>query len=252
MFELAYIILATIIVSLISFVGIITLTLKGQILNTILFVLIGLSAGTLMGGAFLHLLPEAVESSEEFNVSLLDMFLFVLVGFILFFVIEKVLHWRHCHKGECEVHTFTYMNLIGDSIHNFIDGLIMAASFVASIPLGITTTIAISTHEIPQEIGDFGVLIYGGFSKKKALVLNFLVALTAVLGGLVGYFISSRIGNVVLYILPFAAGGFVYIAATDLIPEMKKEVDIKKSMMTLIVFICGILIMWLTKIMFHE
>ena len=252
MFELAYIILATIIVSLISFVGIITLTLKGQILNTILFVLIGLSAGTLMGGAFLHLLPEAVESSEKFGVSLLDMFLFVLVGFILFFVIEKVLHWRHCHKGECEVHTFTYMNLIGDSIHNFIDGLIMAASFVASIPLGLTTTIAISTHEIPQEIGDFGVLIYGGFSKKKAIVLNFLVALTAVLGGLVGYLISSRIGNVVSYILPFAAGGFVYIAATDLIPEMKKEVDIKKSMMTLVVFICGILIMWVTKVMFHE
>jgi len=251
-FELAYIILATIVVSLISFVGIITLTLKGQVLNTILFVLIGLSAGTLMGGAFLHLLPEAVESSEKFGVSLLDMFLFVLVGFILFFVIEKVLHWRHCHKGECEVHTFTYMNLIGDSIHNFIDGLIMAASFVASIPLGLTTTIAISTHEIPQEIGDFGVLIYGGFSKKKAIVLNFLVALTSVLGGLVGYLISSRIANVVLYILPFAAGGFVYIAATDLIPEMKKEVDIKKSMMTLIVFICGILIMWLTKIMFHE
>jgi zinc and cadmium transporter len=176
-FELAYIILATIVVSLISFVGIITLTLKGQILNTILFVLIGLSAGTLMGGAFLHLLPEAVESSKEFNVPLLDMFLFVLVGFILFFVIEKVLHWRHCHKGECEVHTFTYMNLIGDSIHNFIDGLIMAASFVASIPLGITTTIAISTHEIPQEIGDFGVLIYGGFKKYRALVLNFFTAL---------------------------------------------------------------------------
>jgi zinc and cadmium transporter len=248
-FELAYIILATIIVSLISFVGVITLTLKGQILNTILFVLIGLSAGTLMGGAFLHLLPEAVESSEKFGVSLIDMFLFVLVGFILFFVIEKVLHWRHCHKGECEVHTFTYMNLIGDSIHNFIDGLIMAASFVASIPLGITTTIAISTHEIPQEIGDFGVLIYGGFSKKKAIVLNFLVALTAVLGGFIGYLISSRIENVVSYILPFAAGGFIYIAATDLIPEMKKEVNIKKSMITLVVFICGIFIMWLTKIM---
>lgn len=144
------------------------------------------------------------------------------------------------------------MNLIGDSIHNFIDGLIMAASFVASIPLGLTTTIAISTHEIPQEIGDFGVLIYGGFSKKKAIVLNFLVALTAILGGLVGYLISSRIGNVVSYILPFAAGGFVYIAATDLIPEMKKEVNIKKSMMTLVVFICGILIMWVTKVMFHE
>jgi len=250
MFELVFIILATIIVSLISFVGIITLTLKGKILNTILFVLIGLSAGTLMGGAFLHLLPEAVESSEEFNVPLLDVFLFVLVGFILFFVIEKVLHWRHCHKGECDVHTFHYMNLVGDSIHNFIDGLIMAASFVVSIPLGITTTIAIATHEIPQEIGDFGVLLYGGFSKKRAIMLNFVVALTAVLGGIVGYFVSNLIENIVVFILPFAAGGFIYIAATDLVPEIRKELDMKKYMATLFVFICGILIMWVTKVIF--
>jgi zinc and cadmium transporter len=247
MFELPYIILATIVVSLLSFVGIITLTLREGMLNKILPVLIGLSAGTLMGGAFLHLLPEATESSKGLNV-----FIFVLVGFIIFFIIEKVLHWRHCHKGECEVHTFTYMNLIGDSIHNFIDGLIMAASFVASIPLGITTTIAISTHEIPQEIGDFGVLIYGGFSKKKALLLNFIIALTAVLGGLVGYFISNLIDNVVLFILPFAAGGFIYIAATDLVPEIKKELNMKKYMATLIVFILGILIMLITKYVFAE
>jgi len=247
MFELPYIILATIVVSLLSFVGIITLTLKEGMLNKILPVLIGLSAGTLMGGAFLHLLPEATESSKGLNV-----FIFVLVGFIIFFIIEKVLHWRHCHKGECEVHTFTYMNLIGDSIHNFIDGLIMAASFVTSIPLGITTTIAISTHEIPQEIGDFGVLIYGGFSKKKALLLNFIIALTAVLGGLVGYFISNLIDNVVLFILPFAAGGFIYIAATDLVPEIKKELNMKKYMATLIVFILGILIMLVTKYVFAE
>lgn len=252
MFELAYIILATIIVSLISFVGVITLTLKSSLLNKILLVLIGLSAGALMGGAFLHLLPETIESSEKFDVPMLDLFLFVLVGFVLFFIIEKVLHWRHCHKGECDVHTFRYMNLIGDSIHNFIDGLIMAASFVVSIPLGITTTIAISAHEIPQEIGDFGVLIYGGFSKKKALTLNFFVALTAVLGGIIGYFISSRIESTVLYILPFAAGGFIYIAATDLVPEIRKELDMKKYMATLAVFIFGIVIMWLTKIMFHE
>jgi len=246
-FELAYIILATIIVSLISFVGVVTLALKDKILNKILLILIGLSAGALMGGAFLHLLPEAVEKSTG-----LDVYLFVLIGFILFFLIEKVLHWRHCHKGECDVHTFHYMNLVGDSIHNFIDGLIMAASFVVSAPLGITTTIAIATHEIPQEIGDFGVLIYGGFSKKKALTLNFLVALTAVIGGVVGYFISSRVENTVLYILPFAAGGFIYIAATDLVPEIRKELDIKKYMATLFVFICGILIMWLTKIFFPE
>jgi zinc and cadmium transporter len=244
-FELAYIFLATFIVSLISFVGVVTLALNDKILNKILLILIGLSAGALMGGAFLHLLPEAVEKSTG-----LDVYLFVLVGFILFFLIEKVLHWRHCHKGECDVHTFHYMNLVGDSIHNFIDGLIMAASFVVSIPLGITTTIAIATHEIPQEIGDFGVLLYGGFSKKRAIMLNFVVALTAVLGGIVGYFVSNLIENIVVFILPFAAGGFIYIAATDLVPEIRKELDMKKYMATLFVFICGILIMWVTKVIF--
>jgi zinc and cadmium transporter len=245
-FELTYIILATIVVSFLSFVGIITLTLKAQMLNKILLILIGLSAGTLMGGAFIHLLPEATE-----DIPGLYPFILVLVGFIVFFIIEKFLHWRHCHKGECEVHTFTYMNLIGDSIHNFIDGFIIAASFITSIPLGVTTTIAISSHEIPQEIGDFGVLIYGGYSKKKALILNFLVALTAVLGGLIGYLISNLVENVVLYILPFAAGGFIYIAATDLVPEIKKELNMKKYMATLIVFIIGILIMWITKYIFQ-
>jgi zinc and cadmium transporter len=244
-FELAYILLATFIVSLISFVGVVALALKDKLLNKILLILIGLSAGALMGGAFLHLLPEAVGNSKG-----LDVYLFVLVGFILFFLIEKVLHWRHCHKGECDVHTFQYMNLVGDSIHNFIDGLIMAASFVVSIPLGVTTTIAIATHEIPQEIGDFAVLLYGGFSKKRAITLNFVVALTAVLGGIVGFFVSNLIDNIVIFILPFAAGGFIYIAATDLVPEIRKELNMKKYMATLIVFICGILIMWVTKVIF--
>jgi len=246
MIALLYILLATFIVSLISFVGVITLALTKKLLNKILLVLVGLSAGALMGGAFLHLLPEAAEASEGLNV-----YLFVLVGFILFFLIEKVLHWRHCHKGECDVHTFRYMNLVGDSIHNFIDGMILAASFVVSIPLGVTTTIAISAHEIPQEIGDFGVLLYGGFSKKKAIILNFCVALTAVMGGLIGYFLTSYVENIVVFIIPFAAGGFIYIAATDLVPEIRKELDMKKYMVTLVIFICGILLMWATKIVFE-
>lgn len=245
-FELAYIIFATFIVSLISFVGVVSLAVNDKILNKILLVLIGLSAGALMGGALLHLLPEAVEKNSDLSVYML-----VLVGFILFFLIEKVLHWRHCHKGQCDVHTFHYMNLVGDSIHNFIDGLIMAASYVVSLPLGITTTIAIATHEIPQEIGDFAVLVYGGFSKKKAILLNFVVALTAVIGGIVGFFVSSLVENMVIYILPFAAGGFIYIAATDLVPEIRKELDMKKYMATLLVFICGILIMWATKVIFE-
>ena len=144
------------------------------------------------------------------------------------------------------------MNLVGDSIHNFIDGLIMAASFVTSIELGLTTTVAIAAHEIPQEIGDFGVLIYGGFKKKKALILNFIVALTIVAGGFVGYFISQTIDQATTFLLPFAAGGFIYIAATDLVPEIKKELDFKKYTATLIVFILGILIMWVIKFLFSH
>ena len=252
MIELIYIILATIIVSLISLAGIVTLILKEKLLNKILLALVGLSAGALMGGAFLHLIPETVEGAETIGVDSSNLLLFVLIGFVIFFIVEKFLHWRHCHEGDCEVHTFHYMNLIGDSIHNFIDGLIMAASFIISVPLGITTTIAIAFHEIPQEIGDFGVLIYGGFSKKKTLMLNFLVALAAVLGGVVGFFISTHIENIVFYILPFAAGGFIYIAATDLVPEIKKELDMKKYMATFIVFILGILIMLITKFVFPE
>jgi len=246
MIQLLYITMTTFTIALIAFVGVFALVMKEQLLNKILIILVSLSAGVLMGSAFIHLLPEAIETAEGS-----DIFTFVLVGFVLFFILEKLLHWRHCHNGKCDVHVFHYMNLIGDSIHNFIDGLIIAASFIVSIPLGITTTIAIAAHEIPQEIGDFGVLIYGGFKRKRAVILNFIVALTVVIGGIVGYFISKSIENTVVFLLPFAAGGFIYIAATDLIPEIKKEIDIRKSMLTMGVFILGMLIMWLTKITFH-
>jgi len=249
MINLIYIIVSTFLIALIAFIGIFTLLIKEKLLEKILLILVSLSAGALMGGAFLHLIPEAVEKTNETNF---DVFLFILTGFIIFFVIEKVLHWRHCHNGRCDVHTFSYMNLVGDSVHNFIDGLIIAASFSTSVPLGFSTLIAVAAHEIPQEIGDFGVLIYGGFQKKKAIVLNFLVALTIVAGGVIGYFISKSIELAVTFLVPFAAGGFIYIAATDLVPEIKKELNMKKYMGTLLVFIFGILIMWITKYVFAE
>ena len=249
MIQLAYIIITTFVIALIAFIGIFTLSLNDKVLNKILLFLVSLSAGVLMGGAFLHLLPEAIEKTETVNY---DVFLVVLIGFVLFFLIEKVLHWRHCHKGKCDVHTFQYMNLAGDSVHNFIDGLIMAARFRISTTLGFTTSLAIAAHEIPQEIGDFGVLVYGGFEKKKAILLNFCVALSIVFGGIVGYFISRSIEQATIFLLPFAAGGFLYIAATDLVPEIRKEEDMKKSMATIVVFICGILIMWLIKILFSH
>ena len=243
MIELAYILISTIMITFIAFIGIFTLSINENILKKIVLVLVSLSAGALMGGAFLHLIPESIEVASGSNI-----FIIVLIGFIIFFIIEKILHWRHCHDGKCDVHTFHYMNLIGDSIHNFIDGLIIAAGFMVSIPLGFTTTIAIVAHEIPQEIGDFGVLIYGGFEKKKALILNFLVAFTIVIGGFVGYLLSNIIENYVYILLSFAAGGFIYIAATDLIPEIKKEVDIRKSTFTMLIFISGIVFMWIIKI----
>jgi zinc and cadmium transporter len=254
MITLAYIIITTILISLVSFIGIFTLALKDKLLNKILLFLVSLSAGALMAGAFLHLIPEAIEKSiyeHEGHIEIpLEIFIFVIVGFILFFIIEKVLHWRHCHKENCDIHTFHYMNLIGDSVHNFIDGLILAASYVTSIELGITTTFAIVAHEIPQEISDFGVLIYGGFKKKKAIILNFIVAATAIIGGIIGFIISRAIDEATIFLLPFAAGGFIYIAATDLIPEIKKELDYKKYLITLIIFIFGILLMWFIKIYF--
>lgn len=261
--QLVYIVVTTFAIALIAFIGIFALALKEKLLNKILLSLVSLSAGALMGGAFLHLIPEALEksiheASEHSANGVMEhieipgnIFIYVLVGFILFFIIEKVLHWRHCHKGKCDVHTFHYMNLVGDAVHNFIDGLILAASFVTSIELGFTTTIAIAAHEIPQEIGDFGVLIYGGFEKKKAIILNFMVALTIVFGGIVGYLISKSVETATTFLLPFAAGGFIYIAATDLVPEIKKELNMKKYMATLFMFILGILIMWIVKYAIH-
>jgi len=221
--------------------------IKEKLLQKILLFLVSLSAGALMGGAFIHLLPGAQEKYREGN-----MFLIVLLSFIFFFFVEKLLHWRHCHKGECEIHTFGYMNLFGDAVHNFIDGLVIAATFLTDIKLGIATSLAVFLHEIPQEIGDFGVLLYSGFGRKKAIISNFLVALTAVLGGLIGYFLSFSIDRFTTYLLPFTAGGFIYIAASDLMPEIRKETNLKKSLVSFAIFIVGILLMFLVKFIGHE
>jgi zinc and cadmium transporter len=245
--KLIYIIIATFIISLGSLVGVFTLVLKEEKLSKILLFLVSLSAGALTGGAFIHLLPEASEKLEGSSL-----FGIVLLSFIIFFFIEKLLHWRHCHKGQCHVHTFGYMNLFGDMIHNFIDGLILAATFLTDIKLGLITTLAVALHEIPQEIGDFGVLLYAGFEKQKALVANFLVALTVVVGGIVGYFLSFQIESFVAYLLPFAAGGFIYIAASDLMPEIRKEESLKKSLLSFGVFLIGVVLMFLVKLIGHE
>ncbi|MCJ7740780.1 ZIP family metal transporter [Candidatus Microgenomates bacterium] len=245
--KFVYIILSTFFISLGALVGVFTFSLKQEKLSKILLFMVSLSAGALMGGAFLHLLPEATEKLEAETV-----YIIVLISFILFFLVEKLFHWRHCHKGKCDVHSFGYMNLFGDSIHNFIDGLIIAATFLTDIRLGFITTLAVALHEIPQEIGDFGVLLYAGFEKEKALVANFLVALTVVLGGIVGYFLSFQLENFVKYLLPVAAGGFIYISASDLMPEIRKEESLKKSLLSFGMFLIGVLFMYLVKLMGYK
>ena len=245
--KLIYIIASTFLISLASLIGVFTLSIKEKTLSKFLLFLISLSAGALMGGAFLHLLPEASEKLNNGNL-----YPIVLFSFVLFFLIEKLLHWRHCHKKNCDVHTFGYINLFGDAVHNFIDGLVIAATFLIDIKLGIITSFAIALHEIPQEIGDFGVLLYSGFSRKKALYSNFLVALTAVFGGILGYFFSFQIENMTSYLLPSAAGGFIYIAASDLMPEIRKETSLRKSLLSFSIFLLGIAIMYLVKFIGHE
>ena len=239
---LLWILLSTFIVSAISFIGILSFVLNKRILGEILLILVALSAGALIGGAFLHLIPEAAEMIDMRNV-----FIYALAGFALFFILERILHWRHCHEEECSVHSFAYMNLWGDGLHNFIDGLIIAGSFVAGIPLGITTTIAVALHEIPQEISDFGVLIYGGFKRKTALLLNFAVALAAMIGGIIGFFLSGWMESSIAFILSIAAGGFIYISASDLVPELHKEKSLKKAVLAFAFFIAGILLMLWVK-----
>ncbi|OGZ27397.1 MAG: hypothetical protein A2365_02900 [Candidatus Nealsonbacteria bacterium RIFOXYB1_FULL_40_15] len=236
---LLYIITSTFIVSLISFTGILAFILKENILAKINLFLVAFSAGALLGGAFFHLIPESFQEAESaFKVSF-----FILLGFCGFFVLEQFINWHHCHK-TVHLAPFSYLILFSDAIHNIIDGAIIAASFIVSIPLGIATTMAVILHEVPQEIGDFGVLVYGGFKKTTALIFNFLSGITAVLGGIAGFYLYNK-GYSVENFIPFAAGGFIYISSADLIPEIKNRCGLKTSVPHFFAFLSGICIMLL-------
>jgi zinc and cadmium transporter len=238
------IILATLVNSLIALVGVFSLWCREETLKKILFILVAFSAGALLGGAFLHLAAESLEILETNT-----MFILLIAGFSVFFLMEKFLYWHHCHNGVCDVHPYTYLILFGDGIHNFIDGLIIAASFLVNPLFGVITTIIIISHEVPQELGDFGVLIHGGMEKKRALCYNFISQLVSVLGGIIGFFLAGFSGFQA-FLLPFAAGGFIYIAASDLIPELHKEIEKKKSILSFGFFIIGILFMLAVKLVF--
>ena len=240
--------IASITVSIISLIGIFSLLLSERLLKQVLILLVGFGAGGLIGGAFLHLLPEAIEHTADPTKP----FVYVILGFIFFFILEKYLYWRHCHKDNCEIHTFVYLNLIGDGIHNFIDGLIIGTSFMTDIHVGLASTFAIVLHEIPQELGDFGVLVYGGFSRTKALLCNLLSASTAIIGTIAGYYFCSHVEGFSLVLLSFAAGGFIYIASCDLIPELHKQPNLKSAALSMLLFILGIAMMFGLKLIHHH
>lgn len=230
---------SVVIVSAISLVGLFTLSLKESLLRKYVFVLVSVAVGALLGDAFIHLIPESLEQIG----SVATVSYAVLGGILLFFILEKFLHWHH-HQGidadDAALHPSGKMILVSDSLHNFIDGLIIGASYLISVEVGIATTIAVILHEIPQEIGDFGVLIGSGYTKMQALWLNFLSALFAVLGVGAVFVLGTYAEGLVMWLAPVAAGGFIYVAMSDLIPELHKNSRIKDAVIQIVSITVGI------------
>lgn len=240
-----YTFLSIAIVSLISLVGVFTLALREVLVRKYVFLFISVAIGALLGDAFIHLIPEALEVSA--NAVLTSVL--VIAGIFFFLILEKFLHWHH-HGEDVDTaahqhgaHATGKLILLSDGVHNFLDGIIIAASFLISVPVGIATTVAVLLHEIPQEIGDFAVLLHSGYSKTRALWLNFLSALTALLGALVFFLLGSRAEALATWLLPLAAGGFIYIAVADLIPELHKTTRPRHSFFQLLAVAAGVLAM---------
>lgn len=221
-----YSLFSVLIISLVSFVGAFTLSLRAETIKKYVFIFVSLAVGALLGDALIHLIPEAIEEIGDTTKTSL----FVIAGVLIFFILEKFLHWHH-HEDDNEKHIKPVgkMILISDGFHNFIDGIIIGASYLVSIEVGIATTIAVILHEIPQEIGDFGVLIHAGYSKTKALFLNFVSAIISVLGVFSIFILGEYLESQLSLLLAIAAGGFIYIAMSDLIPELHKHSENKKD-----------------------
>jgi zinc and cadmium transporter len=236
-----YTLISVFIVSILSLIGALIIVIKQNNLKKFLLVMVSFAAGAMLGDVFIHMLPEII---HEGHFTLMSS-VYILFGILIFFILEKIVQWRHCHltatKGH--IHPLAFMNLVGDAVHNFIDGVLIAGSFMLSIPVGIATTIAVILHEIPQEMGDFGVLLHSGMKPKKALLFNFFSALTSILGALVILLIGSEL-DLVGIIIPITMGGFIYIANADLIPELHKETKVSQSILQLISFLIGVAIMF--------
>ncbi len=240
----ANILLATLLVSFSSLSGVLFLSVRPERVTKISAWLVAFASGTLIGGAFFHLIPESLRLGGA-------TFPLLVVGILSFFALEKFLCWQHCHEARCEVHNFTYLNLVGDSIHNFIDGLIVAGAFLASVEVGVVTTAVVLFHEVPQEIGEFGVLTYGGFSTGKAVLVNGLTGLAAVIGGMLGYLFSIHVKALQPLLLPFAAGAFAYVALADLIPELHRRRKPGESLTQFCLMILGAVLLWSARYLSH-
>ncbi len=237
------ILVSVILVSLVSLIGVVFFFVKKDVEKAI-FPLVAFASGSMLGAAFLVMLPESLREMSSPNLA----FSAVLIGIIVFFALERLLYWHHCRDKICRVHPYIYLTIFGDSVHNFVDGMVIAGAFLlgassgeVNLGLGMLTTLAVIIHEVPQELGDFGILLYGGFSKKKALTYNFASALTAIAGALVAYFSLSFI-NYSAPLVAFAAGGFIYVSAVNLMPKLHEEHANKKFMIQLALFLAGIAI----------
>ncbi|MFN2526169.1 MAG: ZIP family metal transporter [Actinomycetota bacterium] len=224
-------------ISAISLLGAASMVFSERRLRQALVILIAFAAGALLGDAFLHLLPETVEAAGGLE---LGASFSILVGVGAFFILEKGLHWHHAHLPHRETfHPVAVTNLVGDGLHNFVDGAIVGAAFAASTTLGVATTIAVALHEIPQELGDFSILLHAGLKPRRALLLNFLTGLAALAGAVVALAFTS-VSTIEGLFVPFTAGAFIYIAGTDLMPEIHKEPEPLKSVLQLLAFGAGV------------
>ncbi|MHA1340680.1 MAG: ZIP family metal transporter [Promethearchaeota archaeon] len=292
MINSTYAIISIFIVSLASLLGLSFISLKEKILDRILIFLVAFGTGTILATAIFDLIPEAIHYMEEINlegenISEFIPFVFVMIGYLVFYVLERFIYWFHghahqkedgyaCYEGLSQIEIqnltdtsetnsgndkvavkgikdFVILNLIGDAVHNFLDGVIIMIAFLTGVSNGLIILVAVLFHEIPQEIGDFGILLYGGLSKKKALLFNFSSALTSLIGGFLAYFLTSYVELFSLFIIAFSGGGFLYIACTELFPELSKEKDLKKSIINTIIILVGILFIYLLiNILPHE
>ncbi len=243
MSQFFWILLGGVLMSAIALIGSVTLFLKEATIKKILLPLVAFAAGSLIGGALFHMIPASLMKMPSSTA-----FPWLAGGFLFFFALEQFLHWHHCHRSsaECEKPQ-TYLLLIGDGIHNFIGGLSIASVFLADARLGIAAWIAAAAHEVPQEMGDYGVLIQGGWRRSKALLFNFLSGLTFLLGGLIAYAVSMSVELSVL--VPFAAGNFLYIGASDLVPEVNKSHTLGANLIHFISFAAGLAFLWAVSAM---